>query len=225
MALIKASDITPYTDWNIMVYGSPGTGKTKMVESMTGKTLVLSIDGMYSVLSGLEDVDIYVMDTSQPDKDLGAFYKLSRDSDYTNVVIDNLSTFQKVWLNSRAKTTTSGMPEIKDYAIIDRITFDFIKSISELPVNSLFIAHEKAEERVHQNGTKYEVFVPDLRQVHSLMGILPLVGRLISFKKPESEELEREIVLQPTQKTKAKDQLNVGKATVKQMELIPLLNK
>lgn len=208
-----------------MIYGTPGSGKTKMVESMTGNTIVLSIDGMYSVLAGNDNVDIYVMDTSKPDEELVTFYKLVRKSEYDNVVIDNLSTFQKVWLNHRAKSTTSGMPEIKDYAIIDRITFDFIKSISELPVNSLFIAHEQVEDRVHQNGTKYQMFVPDLRQVHALMGILPLVGRLVSYKRQDESQLTREILLQPTQKTKAKDQLNVGKAKVNQMELIPLLNK
>ena len=68
-----------------------------MVKSLVGKTVVLSVDGMYHVLSGLENVTILPMKTSEPNDQLGMFYRylLKNIEEIDNIVIDNLSTFQK----------------------------------------------------------------------------------------------------------------------------------
>lgn len=224
---LKATDIKKFDNWTVMVYSEPGKGKTTMVKSLKGNTVVFSIDGMYHVLSGLDNVTILPMDPKNPNKQLGDFYRylLNNIDDIDNIVIDNISTFQKMWLNTSGKVTKSGMPEIKDYGIIARVLFDFITSLKDLKKNVLIFAHEKKEEITRESGGVYTQFRPDVRALDAIMGIIPLVARLVVLIDNETEEHKRTLVLQPTQATRAKDQLIGNIQTIGQMELLPKLQK
>ena len=227
MEFLKAENIQRFQNWTCIIYSEPGKGKTTMIKSLAGRTLVFSTDGMYHVLSKLPDVDIIVMDPQKPNDDLANFYRylLKNLDKYDNVVVDNLSTFQKFWLNAQATTTKSGMPEMKDYGIIDRVLLDFIASLKKLNKNILFFAHEKKVEITRESGGVYTQFQPDMRNLDAIMGIVPIVGRLIILRNVEKQQDERIIVLQPTQATRAKDQLIGDIPTIKQMDLLPTLNK
>src|SRR5699024_3024439 len=209
MKMMKAEDIKRFDNWTCLVYSEPGKGKTTMVKSLKGKTILLSVDGMYHVLAQQDNVIIQVMDSDNPNKDLGDFYRflVKHKDQYDNIVIDNLSTFQKYWLNERSTSTNSGMPEIKDYGVIDRILFDFIASLKQLEKNVLIFAHEKKVEITRESGGTYTQFQPDVRNLDAIMGIVPIVGRLVVIKDEENHENKRIVVLQPTQSTRAKDQL------------------
>ena len=227
MNILKANEIKRYSDWTAMVYSEPGKGKTSMVKSLKGKTILLSVDGMYHVLADLENVDILTIDSKKAHDELANFIKyiFKHKDQYENIVIDNLSTFQKMWLNERARETTSGNPEIQQYAIIDRIMFDTILSLKKLGKNLLVFAHEKQVEIVRQSGGTYTQFQPDIRNLDAIMGITPIVGRLIILQNKDTNENERIIVLQPTQATRAKDQLIGDLPTIGQMELLPKLQE
>lgn len=196
-----------------------------MVKSLVGKTVVLSVDGMYHVLSGLEDVSILTMDSTKPNDELGNFYRylMANINDIDNIVIDNLSTFQKYWLNSAGRTTKSGMPEIKDYGIIARVLFDFIATLKDLKKNVLIFAHENKEEITREGGGVYTQFQPDIRAMDAIMGIIPLVGRLVIVNDTEKQQEERIIFLQPSETMRAKDQLIGNVKAIRQMELLPTL--
>lgn len=224
---MQATDIEKYQNWSCLIYSEAGIGKTSMIKSLTGRTLVFSIDGMYQVLHGLTDVDIISMDAQEPNKELGSFYRfvVKNKDKYDNIVIDNLSTFQKFWLNAQAALTKSGMPEMKDYGVVDRILLDFIASFKKLEKNLLFFAHEKKVEITRESGGVYTQFQPDIRNLDAIMGIVPIVGRMVIMKEPETQQRKRIIVLQPTQSTRAKDQLIGNLQTIDQMELLPTLQK
>lgn len=198
-----------------------------MVKSLVGKTVVLSVDGMYHVLSGLEDVSILTMDSTKPNDELGNFYRylMANINDIDNIVIDNLSTFQKYWLNAAGRTTKSGMPEIKDYGIIARVLFDFIATLKDLKKSLLIFAHENKEEITREGGGVYTQFQPDIRAMDAIMGIIPLVGRLIIMTDTEKQTEERVILLQPSETVRAKDQLIGNVKAIRQMDLLPKLQK
>ena len=227
MKLLNASQIEKYDNWTAIVYSEPGKGKTSMVKSLKGKTILLSVDGMYHVLADTENVDIVTIDSKKPHDELTEFLKFvfKNKDNYDNIVIDNLSTFQKMWLNERARETTSGNPEIQHYAIIDRIMFDTILSLKKIGKNLLIFGHEKQVEIVRQSGGTYTQFQPDIRNLDAIMGITPIVGRLVITSDPDTKQDKRTIVLQPTQATRAKDQLIGNLPTIGQMELIPKLQK
>lgn len=225
MKITSAKSIEKFDNWTALIYSEPGKGKTSMVKSLTGKTLVFSVDGMYHVLAGLDDVAFVTMDSKKPNEELGNFYRLLlREKDnIDNIVIDNLSTFQKYWLNSVGKETKSGMPEIKDYGIIARVLFDFISTLKDLNKNLLIFAHERKEEITREGGGVYTQFQPDVRALDAIMGIIPIVGRLVIVTDTETQNKDRLIVLQPTEMTRAKDQLIGNIQTIGQMELLPTL--
>lgn len=225
MELLTAESIDRYSNWTALIYSEPGKGKTTMVRGLNGKTIVFSVDGMYHVLSGLPNVSIITMDSKKPNAELGNFYRyiLQNINEIDNVVIDNLSTFQKFWLNVAAKETKSGMPELKDYGIVDRVLLEFVSSLKDLKKNVLLFAHEKKIEVTRESGGVYTQFQPDVRNLDAIMGIVPIVGRLVITKNQETKIEERIIVLQPTQATRAKDQLIGDKKTIAQMELLPTL--
>lgn len=227
MEMIKATEMKKYQNWSCLIYAEAGIGKSTMVKSLTGRTLLFSIDGMYQVLNGIEHLDILTMDSKQANKELGDFYRyaVKNKDKYDNIVIDNLSTFQKFWLNEQASETTSGMPEIRHYGIIDRVLLDFIASFKKLNKNLLFFAHEKKVEITRESGGVYTQFQPDIRNLDAIMGVIPIVGRLVIMREPETQERKRIIVLQPTQATRAKDQLIGNLETIEQMELLPTLQK
>lgn len=208
-----------------MIYSEPGKGKTSMIKSLKGNTVVFSVDGMYQVLSGLENVKVLVMDSKKPNDELGDFYRylLKNIKDIDNIVIDNLSTFQKYWLNNIGKETKSGMPEIRDYGVLDRVLLDFISSLKDLQKNLILFAHEKKQEVTKESGGVYTQFQPDVRNMDAIMGIVPLVGRLVIVENQEKQTEDRIIALQPTQTTRAKDQLLGDLKTIDQMELLPTL--
>ena len=208
-----------------MIYSEPGKGKTSMIKSLKGNTVVFSVDGMYQVLSGLENVKVLVMDSKKPNDELGDFYRylLKNIKDIDNIVIDNLSTFQKYWLNNIGKETKSGMPEIRDYGVLDRVLLDFISSLKDLQKNLILFAHEKKQEVTKESGGVYTQFQPDVRNMDAIMGIVPLVGRLVIVANQENQTEERIIALQPTQTTRAKDQLLGNLKTIDQMELLKKL--
>ena len=196
-----------------------------MIKSLKGNTVVFSVDGMYQVLSGLENVKVLVMDSKKPNDELGDFYRylLKNIKDIDNIVIDNLSTFQKYWLNNIGKETKSGMPEIRDYGVLDRVLLDFISSLKDLQKNLILFAHEKKQEVTKESGGVYTQFQPDVRNMDAIMGIVPLVGRLVIVANQENQTEDRIIALQPTQTTRAKDQLLGDLKTIDQMDLLPTL--
>lgn len=227
MKPIQATDVEKFDNWTALIYSEPGKGKTSMVKSLEGRTLVLSVDGMYHVLSGLPNISILTMDSTKPNDELGNFYRylINNIKEIDNIVIDNLTTFQVYWLNSVGKETQSGMPEIRDYGVINRVLFDFIASLKALKKNVLIFAHEKKVEITSEGGGVYTQFQPDVRALDAIMGIIPIVGRLVIVTDKEKQRNERVIVLQPTQATRAKDQLIGDRQTIGQMELLPTLQK
>lgn len=227
MKIFQAKTIRRFDNWTVLVYSEPGKGKTTMVRSLKGRTVVFSVDGMYHVLEELDNVTVLEMDEKKPVEELADFYRYLKKHQEAidTIVFDNLSTFQKMWLNVRASDTKSGMPEIKDYGVLDRVLFDFIAGLKSLKKNVLLLAHEKNEEITTESGRTYNQFQPDVRNLNAIMGIVPLVGRLVIVKNQETEKSERTIVLQPTQSTRAKDQLIGNRQTIGQMDLLPLLQQ
>lgn len=227
MKVLQATDVEKFQNWTAIIYSLPGIGKTSMVKSLTGRTVVFSADGMYQVLSGLPNVVIIPMSSGDPNDELANLYRwlASNINEFDNIVFDNMTTFTRIWLNSLGKSTTSGMPEQRDYGVIARVLFDLIVSLKNLNKNLLIFAHEKTEEFTRVGGGVYTQFQPDIRNLNAIMGIVPLVGRLVITEDKDTKKKERIIVLQPTQHTRAKDQLIGNINTIGQMELLPLLQK
>ncbi|PGA87471.1 AAA family ATPase, partial [Bacillus toyonensis] len=121
MEITNGSAITKSKKAKIIIYSKPGNGKTTVAGLLPGKTLVLDIDGTSQVLSGYDNVDVAKLDGSHPHDSILQFFAIAKANidQYDNIFIDNLTHYQKLWLLKKGENTKSGMPELKDYALLD----------------------------------------------------------------------------------------------------------
>ncbi|EEM45189.1 hypothetical protein bthur0005_49160 [Bacillus thuringiensis serovar pakistani str. T13001] len=121
MEITNGADITRSKKVKVIIYSKPGNGKTTVAGLLPGRTLVLDIDGTSQALSGYENVDVAKIDGTNPHDSILQFFAIAKANidTYDNIFIDNLTHYQKLWLLKKAESTKSGMPEIKDYALLD----------------------------------------------------------------------------------------------------------
>lgn len=218
MEITNGAAITKSKKAKIIIYSKPGNGKTTVAGLLSGKTLVLDIDGTTQVLSGYENVDVAKIDGENPHDSILQFYALAKMNigKYDNIFIDNLTHYQKLWLLNKGEKTKSGMPELKDYALLDNHLLKVVETFNSLDANIIFTAWETTRNITHDDGQQYTQFIPDIRDkiVNHIMGIVHVVGQLV--KKADGT---RGFVLEGNQSVFAKNHLDQRKGCV-QGELI-----
>lgn len=189
MEFIKSEEMKRSDFFNIMIYAKPGAGKTSTIKYLEGKTLLLDCDGTSKVLSGLPNITIAILDPRNPIQDMADFYGYAKthSKEFDNVVIDNLSHYQKLWLMFNGRNTKSGQPELQHYGKFDTHLIDMISIFNSLPdTNVVYTAWETTRQIQMESGQLYNQFLPDIRDkvVNHIMGIVPVVARLI--RNPET---------------------------------------
>ncbi|MGR6911781.1 AAA family ATPase [Bacillus sp. BSL6] len=214
----NGTEITKSKRAKIIMYSKPGDGKTTVAGLLPGKTLVLDIDGTSQVLEGYENVDVAEIDESNPHDSILQFYGHAKANinKYDNIFVDNLTHYQKLWLLKKGENTKSGMPELKDYALLDNHLLKLVETFKALDANIIFTAWETTQTITHENGQQYTQFIPDIRDkiVNHILGVVSVVARLT--KKADGT---RGFVLEGDQSTYAKNHLDQRKGCV-QGELI-----
>ncbi|MDA2639496.1 AAA family ATPase, partial [Bacillus cereus] len=182
---------------------------------LPGKTLVLDIDGTSQVLEGYENVDVAKIDGENPHDSILQFYALAKVNitKYDNIFVDNLTHYQKLWLLKKGENTKSGMPELKDYALLDNHLLKVVETFNSLDANVIFTAWETTRNIIHDDGQQYTQFIPDIRDkiVNHIMGIVHVVGQLV--KKADGT---RGFVLEGNQSVFAKNHLDVRKGCIQE---------
>ncbi|EAC7505530.1 DNA-binding protein [Listeria monocytogenes] len=209
MEFIQSEKMKRSEYFNIMIYAKPGAGKTTTVKYLKGKTLMLDCDGTSKVLSGLPNITIATLDPRNPVQDMADFYGYAKAhaEEYDNVVIDNLSHYQKLWLMFNGRNTKSGQPELQHYGIFDTHLIDLISVFNNLSnTNIVYTAWENTRQIQMESGQLYNQFLPDIREkvVNHVMGIVPIVARLI--RNPETGQ--RGFLLTENNGNFAKNQLD-----------------
>ncbi|WP_392355832.1 AAA family ATPase (plasmid) [Bacillus sp. A01H] len=223
MEITNGAAITKSKKAKIIIYSKPGNGKTTVAGLLPGKTLVLDIDGTSQVLSGYENVDVAKIDGENPHDSILQFYALAKAKigKYDNIFIDNLTHYQKLWLLKKGEKTKSGMPELKDYALLDNHLLKLVETFNSLDANVIFTAWETTRNITHDDGQQYTQFIPDIREkiVNHIMGIVHVVGQLV--KKADGT---RGFMLEGNQSVFAKNHLSQHKGCL-QEELIKIFGE
>ena len=223
MQLQNGADIKRSQKAKIIIYSKPGDGKTTVAGLIPGKTLVLSVDGTEQVLEGYANVDVAKINADDPEKSMREFYVFAKMNieKYDNIFIDNLTHYQKLWLLKRGEGTKSGMPELKDYALLDNHLLGLVESFGDLNANVIITTWETTRQITHDDGQQYNQFAPDIRDkiANHIMGVVHVVARLV-----RKSDGSRGFILEGTQSTFAKNHLDSRKGCL-QEDLLNIGNK
>ncbi|KZK38770.1 Phage DNA-binding protein [Lactococcus cremoris] len=181
--ITKATDINRTENWRVLLYGKPGLGKTSAIKGLTGKVLVLDLDGSSRVLAGLENVDVISFDRENPIQSMKEFLENSKEiiNDYQTLVIDNITAFEKDWFVARGLKSKNGIRnEIQDYGDYTNYFMRLITMIYSLPINIYVTAWEDKRDVDLEDGTRLTEYIPQVRNqvLNQLLGLTDVVGRI-----------------------------------------------
>ena len=179
----KATEISRTHEWRVLLYGKPGLGKTSAIKGLTGKVLVLDLDGSSRVLAGLKDVDVISFNRENPIQSMKEFLDEARGilKGYQTLVIDNITAFEKDWFVARGLKSKNGIRnEIQDYGDYTNYFLRLITMIYSLPINIYVTAWEDKRDIDLEDGTKLTEYIPQVRNqvLNQHLGLTDVVGRI-----------------------------------------------
>ena len=167
MKLINGSNIELTKNWRVLLFGKPGIGKTTLIKQLKGKTLVLSLDNSQRVLAGSENIDVVEFDRHQPTDCMTTFLKEVDEilSEYDNLVIDNISSFQSDWFVEQGRTSKNGIGnELQHYSLWTNYFLRVLTAIYSKPINIYVTAWEDTRDLNLETGQIITQYVPQVRE-------------------------------------------------------------
>ena len=235
MELKKISDMlnVPYT---ALLYCPPGVGKSTAIgliaEASEGNTLVLDVDRTISRTLAKGEVvhstdNVFVVQVENKAKNtstgcLGTFdswKQLLRDeitpeflkaNDIRTVAVDNISELERCILSDLgAQGKNKGVPAMADYQYMQFQLVNSLRAMKGWGVNIVWTAWEDRRDIVMPDGTAYTQMVPKIsaKVVDNICGLCDVVGKIFINK-----DGEHGIILEATQNTYAKNQIDSRKA-------------
>lgn len=204
MNIMKAKDIKP-ENLSVVIYGAPGMGKTTLLGTLPGKTLIMDVDKGTSVLAGAENVDVVRISENIAEIP-GIIKELQAKCEYDNVCLDSVSELERAMLAYFGRTgNNKGVPSLQDYQRADCYIIDWCRQLRSLACNVIFTAWEKYTEITAPTGEKYTRTSPLLRDknMENICGLCDLVGRIVT----NSENGERYVWLEGRPEVVAKDRI------------------
>jgi len=184
----------------IAVYGDAGAGKTSLIRTLPGKTLILSAE---SGLLSIQDIDADVAEVSSVE-DVRDAYRFLRDSDhpYEWVALDSFSEICEVLLSEEKAKTKD--PRQAYGAVIEAGT-SLARAFRDLPLGVYFSAKAERQKDEATGRISASISMPGAKLGAALPYLFDEVFYLFCATDKESGELERWLQTTGDQRAIAKD--------------------
>jgi hypothetical protein len=188
----RVSDVSQ-SYFNCILYGHAGSGKTTCAATAPGPVLFADCDqGLLALQNpdpdlakqlGIKLDDLYFEPITSFDDMVGLISRISSELKaqpgwWGTVVLDNLTELQRVLLTDLLRQAERVVPQLQDWNVILLRMQAIVRSLRNLPVNTIFIAHERQTD---------QGIGPSLsgRIEEELPGYVDLMARYTILEKPD----------------------------------------
>lgn len=182
MEIKSTRDIVP-NRINVLIYGTSGAGKTTLAGTLTGKTLMVSLE---SGLLSLRNSDVHYIEI-EGDKmtHLRKVMEFAKKSDYENIYIDSLTEVAQLFVDNAKKEYPEDRQTMKMWGRYAETITAFIKYCRDMNKNIFFTALEKSTQ--DEVGRRFSL--PELQGAiaSKCPAFFDFVFNLRVFKKEETE--------------------------------------
>lgn len=187
----KPSELTAKPGIVAMVYGSPGSGKSTLACSAPNAVMI-DTDGGVMRINGAHQIPTLQVESWEQITE--AMNEVKASEEIESVIIDTVGKMlgfmedyiKRTASGKRIELNRDGSLSLKGYGKRKQMFADFIKSITALGKNVIFVAHDKEETRGDETVIRPEVggsSTNDLMKELDLVGYMEMNGnnRTISF--------------------------------------------
>lgn len=187
----KPSELVAKPGIVAMIYGSPGSGKSTLACSAPNAVMI-DADGGVMRINGAHQVP--TLQVTKWEEIVEAINEVKQSTEVESVVIDTVGKMLNYMEEYIKRTSTGkkievnrdGSLSLKGYGKRKQMFIDFIKGITTLGKNVIFVGHDKEETRGDETVIRPEVggsSTNDLMKELDLVGYMEMNGniRTISF--------------------------------------------
>jgi phage nucleotide-binding protein len=178
--IIDAGSLDADKTMNVLIYGSPGVGKTYF-GSTAPNPLIISVESGDMTINDPE-IKAKISRNCNTVQKVALSLKYAIENNFDTVVLDSLTRYCEIFLEDHVASTGKQKLDWESFGVLKKHIDELVWKLQGKNINSIFICHEKDSEE--STGIVKRPALPG-KLVQSVTGIVDVVAYLQSDAKGE----------------------------------------